>query len=182
MVRPKTKTALMETSQQNFHILIQLLSEIPEEKRVEFFCFDVEKEKGAHWKRDRNIRDVLTHLYEWHQLLVDWVVANQAGMQRPFLLEGYNWRTYGEMNLVFWEKHQQTTYDQAVTLLETSHKQVMILVETFTDEELFTKKNYPWVGGSSLGSYFISATTSHYEWAIKKIRKHQKMIKNQVSG
>ncbi len=32
----------------------------------------------------------------------------------------------------------------------------------------FSKKVYKWVGGSTLGSYFVSATSSHYDWAIKK--------------
>lgn len=32
----------------------------------------------------------------------------------------------------------------------------------------FQKKVYKWVGGSTLGSYFVSATSSHYDWAIKK--------------
>jgi hypothetical protein len=32
------------------------------------------------------------------------------------------------------------------------------------------------VGGSTLGSYFVSATASHYEWAMKKIRKFKKSL------
>ena len=41
----------------------------------------------------------------------------------------------------------------------------------------FQKKVYKWVGGSTLGSYFVSATSSHYNWAIKKIKAHQKNCK-----
>ena len=26
--------------------------------------------KEAHWSRDKNVRDVLIHLYEWHQLML----------------------------------------------------------------------------------------------------------------
>ena len=40
--------------------------------------------------------------------------------------------------------------------------------EPLTHEELFSKKVYKWVGGSTLGSYFVSSTSSHYDWAIKK--------------
>ncbi|MGO3678157.1 MAG: ClbS/DfsB family four-helix bundle protein, partial [Microbacteriaceae bacterium] len=31
---------------------------------------------------------------------------------------------------------------------------------------------FPWTGTTSLGSYCVSATSSHYDWAIKKIRAH----------
>ncbi len=39
-----------------------------------------------------------------------------------------------------------------------------------TDEELFTNKCYGWTGSTSLGAYLVSATSSHYDWAIKTLR------------
>ena len=47
---------------------------------------------------------------------------------------------------------------------------VVALIGKFTNEELFIKAYFPWTGTTSLGSYFVSATSSHYEWAIKKLR------------
>ena len=29
-------------------------------------------------------------------------------------------------------------------------------------------------GGTVLGSYFVSTTSSHYDWAIKKLKAHRK--------
>ena len=52
------------------------------------------------------------------------------------------------------------------------------LAEKFTSEELFSKGVYKWTGGSTLGSYFVSATSSHYDWAIKKLKAHQKNCKS----
>ncbi|MFC1239685.1 ClbS/DfsB family four-helix bundle protein [Treponema vincentii] len=43
--------------------------------------------------------------------------------------------------------------------------------ETFSNEELFTKKVFDWTGTTSLGSYCVSATSSHYDWATKDIKK-----------
>jgi hypothetical protein len=76
------------------------------------------------------------------------------------------------MNVEIWKKHQQTAYDDSKKMLKESHSKVMNLIETFSDEELFTKKYFTWTGTSSLGAYCISATLSHYDWAIKKIKKH----------
>lgn len=80
------------------------------------------------------------------------------------------------MNLEFWEKHQTTSYETALELLIESHKQVMELANDFSNGELFSKGIFSWVGGSTLGSYFVSATSSHYNWAMKKIRKFKKSL------
>ena len=117
---------------------------------------------------------MLVHLYEWHQLLLNWVEDNQQGRTHDFLPDGYNWRNYGEMNVKLRDKHDDTTYDQALNLFIESHKKVMALAQSFTNEQLFTKGALPWTGNSTLGSAFISSTSSHYDWALKKIRKYLK--------
>ncbi|WP_294602851.1 ClbS/DfsB family four-helix bundle protein, partial [uncultured Lactobacillus sp.] len=98
MPRPKTKQELVDASNSSYQKIVALISELPEDARTGSFNFDTSKLKGAHWKRDHNIRDVLIHLYEWQRLLLDWVKNNQAGHEQEFLPEGYNWRNYGEMN------------------------------------------------------------------------------------
>lgn len=62
-------------------------------------------------------------------------------------------------------------------MLQRSHNDVLALIEGFSDEELFTKGVYKWTAGSTLGAYFISSTASHYDWAIKKLRAHQRKCK-----
>ena len=178
MARPQTKENLMIAAKENFEKLNTLISKMSDKELTTPFDFSKdEKKKEAHWKRDKNLRDVLIHLYEWHQLILNWVESNQKGEEKPFLPEPYNWRTYGDMNIEFWKKHQNTSLEDATKALQKSHKDVLKLVENFTNEELFSKKVYKWVGGSTLGSYFVSATSSHYDWAIKKIKAHQKNCK-----
>ena len=178
MVRPQTKENLMIAAKENFEKLNILISKMSDKELTTPFDFSKdEKKKEAHWKRDKNLRDVLIHLYEWHQLILNWVESNQKGEDKPFLPEPYNWRTYGDMNVEFWKKHQNTSLEEATRALEKSHKDVLELAEKFTNEELFSRKVYKWVGGSTLGSYFVSATSSHYDWAIKKLKAHQKNCK-----
>jgi hypothetical protein len=133
--------------------------------------------KEAHWERDKNLRDALVHLHEWHQLLLDWVTANQNGEPRPFLPSPYNWRTYGDMNLELLKKHQRTSYEEAKGMLHDSHEKVMALIDGLPNEALFTKDYFPWAGTSTLGSYCVSATSSHYDWAMKKLRAHLKALR-----
>lgn len=175
MARPTTKTDLIEAANLNYTKLWELINSMNEEVQAKEFNFDdATLGKEAHWKRDKNIRDVLIHLYEWHQLLLNWVTSNQNGENKSFLPNPYNWKTYGDMNVGFFEKHQNTLYETSKEMLENSHKEVMNLIEKFTSEELFAKGQFDWTGTTTLGSYCVSATASHYDWAMKKIKKHIK--------
>jgi hypothetical protein len=181
MPRPTAKPELLTAANTQFDKLFALIDTMTKSKQIAAFCFDADNAgKEAHWKRDKNVRDVLTHLYEWHQLLLNWVKANQNGEAKPFLPEPYNWKTYGDMNVSLWEKHQSTLYEQSREMLKESHKAVAAMIETFSNEDLFTKNRLPWTGGSTLGSYCVSATSSHYDWAIKKIKAQIKALKGQA--
>jgi len=177
MGRPDTKQALIEAANAQFTKLWAFIDAMPENAKAAPFRFDESAGKEAHWQRDKNLRDVYIHLHEWHKLLLDCVSANRRGEAKPFLPEPYNWKNYGEMNVMFWARHQATACEDAKALLLGSHKQVLQMVEKFTDEELFEKKRYAWAGSSSVGSYCVSATSSHYEWAMKKIKAHIKLCK-----
>ncbi|MDR0763979.1 MAG: ClbS/DfsB family four-helix bundle protein [Synergistaceae bacterium] len=180
MPRPETKTELLIAANTRFDKLFALIDAMPKSEQTAAFCFDVDKAgKEAHWKRDKNIRDVLVHLYEWHRLLLNWVAANRSGESKPFLPAPYNWKTYGDMNAGFWKKHQPTPHERSREMLKESHRAVVMLIDTFSDEELFEKKHFSWTGGTTLGSYCVSATSSHYDWAIKKIRAQIKALKEQ---
>ncbi len=178
MARPTTKKDLIEASNGNFEKLWDLIEKLSEkELSTEFDFSGNPKLTEAHWKRDKNVRDILIHLYEWHQLFITWVQKNQSGEKADFLPSPYTFKTIADMNVGFWEKHQKTSYEEAVSLLKESHGEVMKLVESFSDEELFTKKHFSWTGSTSLGSYGISATSSHYDWAMKKLKTHKKNCK-----
>ena len=180
MGRPTTKADLQTAAANRYEQLNALISGLTEKELSTVFDFTGdENKKEAHWKRDQNLRDVLIHLYEWQQLLLNWVHANQNGDPKPFLPQPYNWKTYGEMNVELWNKHQNTSLEKAKELVDKSHKAVLDLAETFSNEALFTKGVYKWVGGSALGSYFVSVTSSHYDWAVKKLKAHKKNCKEE---
>ncbi len=177
MPRPQNKEQLLELANINFEKLWKLIDSIPEEVLNTEFDFSEDlKKKEAHWGRDKNLRDVLIHLYEWHQLILNWIKSNTNGNKLNFLPEPYTWKTYGEMNIKFWEIHQKTKLENAKNMIKGSHKDVLSLIETFSNEELFTKQHFDWTGTTSLGSYCVSALSSHYDWATKKLRAHIKKV------
>ena len=80
------------------------------------------------------------------------------------------------MNVLFWQRNQSISFDMALEQFKESHKKIMDTIHTMSNDELFQKNVYDWVGGSTIGSYFISVTSSHYDWAMKKIKAHRKRI------
>ena len=163
MARPTTKPDLIEAANEQFSKLWKLIDTMSQQEQKATFLFE---------DRDQQLRDILIHLYEWHQLLLNWIYTNQNDEPKPFLPAPYNWKTYPQMNISFWEKHQNTSYPDSRKMLEKSHNDVMQLLDTFSNDELFAKKHFSWTLTTTLGSYCISSTASHYVWAIKKIKKH----------
>lgn len=76
MTRATTKSDLIDTANGEFTKLLALISTMSEEEQNATFNLDnnfLEKHKEAHWVRDKNLRDILIHLYEWHRLLLNWI-------------------------------------------------------------------------------------------------------------
>ncbi len=59
----------------------------------------------------------------------------------------------------------------AKTLLVCFFEGVWENIKALTNTELFVKKYFLWIGNTSLGTYVVSATSSHYDWGLKLIAK-----------
>jgi hypothetical protein len=100
-----------------------------------------------------------------------------AGKKPAIPAEGYTFQTLPKLNHKIWENYKGTELKKAITMFKKSHKDVMALIEKHNDDELYMKKKYQWTGTTSLGSYFISSTSSHYDWGLKTIKPLKKMAK-----
>lgn len=67
-------------------------------------------------------------------------------------------------NDIAWNEEMSQKMGKSFNRLRQSHAEVMKLAETFSDEELFSKGVYSWVGGSTLGS-FIHTGMPHCDQA-----------------
>ena len=169
MPRPTNKIDLLNASGANFKKLLSLINSLSKEQQEAKFDFE---------DRDKCVRDVLAHLYEWHLLLINCIQKNLSGERTAFLPQPYNWKTYPQMNAQIWRKHQDTPLCEAKALLAQTHEEVMQLMANFNDEELFARGYFNFTGNLNLASYVVGSTSSHYDWAIKKIRKHKRGLKN----
>ena len=62
-----------------------------------------------------------------------------------------------------------------VARLRSTHATLQAVIDSYDDADLFTKQRYPWTRSTSVGAYMVSATSSHYAWASKLIRKWAKI-------
>lgn len=169
MPRPTTKTDLLEASRKNYETLLAFIDSLPPDAREKKYDLN---------GRDETISDVICHLYEWHLMMEKWYLEGMAGKKPAIPKEGYTWKTLPEMNRKIWEQYKGTSLKDALAFLKKSHKKMTALIEKHSNEELFTAKKYPWTGTTSLGAYFISSTSSHYDWALKTIKPIRKKPAN----
>lgn len=163
MPRPTNKTDLLEQSQEAYQRLFELLATYSKDS--------LEKNTFTNAALYKNVRDVLAHLHHWHRLFLGWYAVGMQGEKPKMPAEGYTWRTVPALNEVIWEQYTTTALSEAQALFEGSHQEVIACIELHSNTELFEKKYYQWTGSTSLGSYLVSCTVSHYNWAYKKIKK-----------
>ena len=89
MPRARNKEDLLKFASENYSNLMNLINKMSDSQMNTPFDFsDDEKKKEAHWSRDKNVRDILVHLYEWHVLLLSFVKKNtdsKSAITFPFL-------------------------------------------------------------------------------------------------
>jgi hypothetical protein len=165
MAIPKNKIELFNQSQDNFHKLTELINSYSEQERLSDFPLGT---------MNRNIRDVLAHLYHWHILFLDWYSVGMKGEKPEMPAKGYSWNDTKELNKVIWNKYTTHELIEIQRALVITHSKVQDIIGKHSEEELFTKKHYLWTGSSSLAVYIRSNTLSHYNWAYQLIKKAKK--------
>ena len=162
MPRPKTKQELLDLSAKNLQKLLAYIDQL-----------SLEQQQGSFppGTLNRNIRDVLAHLHHWHLMMLDWYEIGMAGDKPEMPAKGYTWRDTSKLNHKIWEHYQSIPLSQIRDEFERSAQRVQKLIQAHSDEELFEKKRYKWTGSTSMAAYFISATSSHYDWAFKLIKR-----------
>lgn len=172
MPRPSTKKDLIALSNANYSKLKNLVNSLSENEL-----------NGAFPEKylNRNIRDVLAHLHHWHLLMLGWYETGMKGEKPDIPAKGYNWRTLPELNTKIRDHYHKTKLDEVLKMLESSFQDIQKIINQHSNDELFQRKRYQWTGNNALGAYLVSSTSSHYEWAMKLIKKYLKSLKEQAT-
>jgi hypothetical protein len=121
-----------------------------------------------------SVKDILAHLDAWHRMFLEWQRIGASGTMPDMPAPGYGWKETPALNEAIWQRTRNDEYEKVLAHLNESHAQVRAAIESYTDEALFEKGRYRWTGTTSIGSYAVSATTSHYDWATMLVRRFAK--------
>lgn len=168
MPRPNSKAQLLEQAQQRYTVLQSEVTALsPEELVVGGIV--------GEW----SVKDVLAHLLAWQQMVLSWHRAGKRGEIPATPSEKYTWREIPALNQEIYEAHRDWPLDKVIADFAASHQEILQEIEFMSNDELFTLKVYAWTKSTVLGSYFTSATGSHYDWARKEIRRGIKARRKQ---
>ncbi len=159
MPKPKTKQEILDANHFEFEKLIKVVNE--NDPYSEF----------PEGMLNRNIRDVIGHLYHWHIMFLDWYEVGMKGEKPDMPAKGHTWKTTPALNREIQAMYSETSFEKIMDDFKGSHNAIETIIRSHSEEELFTKKLYGWTGSTSLGSYIISASSAHYRWASKLIKK-----------
>ncbi|VEU80037.1 ClbS/DfsB family four-helix bundle protein [Haploplasma axanthum] len=169
MPRPTNKEELLLQANTNYQLLVDLINSFSNDDINKEFQFE---------DRDKNIRDVIAHLHEWHNMVESWYNIGTIQMKEPIIPGvGYTWRTLPNLNFEIWKKYQDVELELLMKKFQQSHNEIIEIIKKHSDSELFEKKYYKWTKSSNLAAYFIGNTSAHYTWAINKIKKQKKALK-----
>ena len=160
MPRPTNKTDLLAAIDQERGALETFLETLTPEQMVATGVV-------GEW----SVKDVLAHLIEWEQMLLGWYRAGLQGEIPALPAPGYKWNQTPQLNQMIFEKHRHRRLSEVMEQFHASHQEILTVIRALSNEELFTVGRYVWTQGNTLGAYFVSATSSHYLWARKEIRK-----------
>lgn len=160
MPRPTTKAALLAAADDELAQLERLLAPL-----------SAEQQTAPGVVGEWSIKDVLAHLTAWHEMALAWHAAGLRGETPPTPGGGFTWAQLPALNQQIYAAHRDEPLAQVWAAFRESAARTRAAIEAAGDEQLFTPGVYKWTKSTTLGAYFVSATSSHYAWARTAIRK-----------
>ena len=160
MPKPTTKIQIIETAQIERTALEELLATLTIEQMTQPNVI-------GEWA----IKDILSHLIEWEQMVIKWYKTGVKGKVPAVPSEEYNWRQLPQLNHSIYLKHRDKSLMDIQKSFKAFYKKILKTIQDIPEKELLTCGHYTWTRNNALAAYFISCTSSHYRWARTEIRK-----------
>ena len=124
-----------------------------------------------------SVKDVLAHLSAWEQMCLGWYHTGIRGEMPALPAPGFKWNQIAQLNHQIYEEHKDQPLEEVLDYFQDSSREILELIQYLSDQKLFSPGQFAWTKKNTLGTYFVSNTSSHYAWANKEIRKGWKVKK-----
>ncbi|MFK8104772.1 MAG: ClbS/DfsB family four-helix bundle protein [Saprospiraceae bacterium] len=166
MAIPHDKISLQTAMEDRYAKLSQEFIDIPER------FIRLQNLPGHAKGTQMSIANLLAYLIGWGALVLKWHYRDQAEMPIDFPETGFQWNELGKLAQKFYRDYEELDYAALQAQLEENHQQLLQLVQTTPNEELYGKawyKKYP------LGRMIQLNTAAPYKNARSRIRKWKKL-------
>ena len=160
MPRPTSKKDLLDAIKKERSALDEYIETLTLEQMVE-------PNIVGNW----SVKDVLAHLFAWMQMCIGWYNAGLRNEIPALPASGFKWNQTPQLNQRIYEKYKDMSLDEVLAQFEASSHEILEIIQGLSNDELFTAGYFAWTKKNTLGTYMVSATSSHYLWARKEIRK-----------
>lgn len=123
-----------------------------------------------------SVKDVLAHLMDWEQRLLEWYQAGRRGEMPELPAPGMTWANLAELNEQIYQKHRRHSLAAVMEGYHRSYQQVLEAVKAMPESDLAAGR-FAWTKKRTLADYVAACTCDHYKWANDAIRKWAKAQK-----
>ncbi|MEZ4553140.1 MAG: ClbS/DfsB family four-helix bundle protein [Dehalococcoidia bacterium] len=159
MPRPRTRDDLMAAIELSITALDETLDGLTPEQAA-----------AAGTPDDWSPKDIVAHVDAWAAMFLGWWEAGERGDRPAVPAPGFKWSETPALNAQIFEANRTQPLAGARRGLETRLARIREVIDATPPDVLFVRGHVGWTGTSSLGSYLVSATSSHLEWARREIR------------
>ena len=164
-MRYDLKEELIADADAQHDALLGVLGQIPESACVE----------SGVWGDDWSVADLLSHLAEWHVMLLGWWREGQEGSTPAMPAPGFKWNETPRLNRAIQARYHGRSYALARDHFEATHAEVVALMRELSQADLFEAGRFEWTGKNALVTYIGANTASHYRFAQKVIKRWQRV-------
>ncbi|MBU8828740.1 ClbS/DfsB family four-helix bundle protein [Mycolicibacterium goodii] len=111
--------------------------------------------------------DLVAYLIGWNQQVLTWHERRVTGQPDEFPASGVKWNELGKLAQRYYTAHKDDTWSQLRTQLTDSKAQIVALIQSCSDDELYGS---PWYGKWTMGRMISLNTSSPYANARRRIR------------
>lgn len=118
-----------------------------------------------------SVKDVLAHLAAWEGLFLEWYRSGVQGSVPATSPVGMSQKAMQALNAQIYARNRGRSLEEVLAEFQASYRQIVAVLETIAEEDLFAPARFPWTGKLTLAEYVAGNTCNHYAWAHSQIRK-----------
>lgn len=161
----QTKQDLLSSAEAEFRKLRKALDGV-----------DADLASKPHPEDGISIKDTILHRAHWVELFLGWYRDGVAGRIVHTPARGFKWNQLKEYNAQLREQTRTVPWSDALANLDAAHAQLMGLIESLDETELYGPRKYEWTNNWKVGRWAEASGPSHYRSAAKYIRSVRRRL------